>query len=215
MRVMFFPLFYLFISCQTFKLEEGDLLFQDIDCGPMCEAIEAVTYGVDDYNFSHIGLVVSRNDTLYVLEAISAGVVLTPVDSFLSRSLDSNNSPKVIVGRLKEKYRHLNKAAIGFAFEQLGTAYDDAFIMDNGKYYCSELLYDAYKHANGNQAFFRLSPMTFKPVGSTEFFPVWKEYYYALGMDIPEGEAGLNPAGISRSEFVQIVYSYGMPSAKK
>ena len=63
----------------TFKLKEGDLLFQDSDCGPFCDAIEKVTFGINDSKFSHIGLVIEdQHGELVVLEAISKGVILTP-----------------------------------------------------------------------------------------------------------------------------------------
>lgn len=201
-------------SCNTFRLKEGDILFQDIDCGPMCEAIEAVTQGVNDYNFSHIALVVASNDSLYALEAISEGVVLTPIDNFLERSLDSSGKPKVIVGRLKKEYQHLNIKATEYAINQIGTVYDDKFIINNNKYYCSELIYDAYKRANNNQEVFRLYPMTFKPFNSDDFFPVWEEYYKNLEIEIPEGELGINPGGISRSDYITIIFKYGNVSTK-
>ena len=71
----FIILFYsiLLSSClpkQKFELQEGDLLFQDLDSSPLCDAIELVTPGYKDANFSHIGLVVLDNDKLKVLEAI-------------------------------------------------------------------------------------------------------------------------------------------------
>lgn len=211
----FITIAFALTSCNnSFKLQEGDLLFQDIDCGPMCEAIEAVTQGVDNYNFSHIALVIESNDTLFALEAISAGVVLTPINEFLERSADSAGNPKVLVGRLKKEHQHLNKGAIEYAMNQLGTAYDDEFIMNNDKYYCSELLYDAYKQANSNRAVFLLYPMTFKPLDSEEFFPVWGDYYKNMEMDIPQGEPGINPGGISQSEYITIVFKYGEISTK-
>ena len=65
----FIILFYsiLFSSClpkQKFELQEGDFLFQDLDSSPLCDAIELVTPGYKDANFSHIGLVVLDNDKL-------------------------------------------------------------------------------------------------------------------------------------------------------
>jgi len=40
-----------------FVLQPGDLLFQDLDCGPLCDAIEKVTTGYQGANFSHVGIV--------------------------------------------------------------------------------------------------------------------------------------------------------------
>ena len=50
-------------SCKAYKPQTGDLLFQDMDCGPMCDAIEAVTQGAEGAKFSHIGIVKVTNDT--------------------------------------------------------------------------------------------------------------------------------------------------------
>ena len=65
-----------FLYKQHFKLQEGDLLFQDLDSSPLCDAIELVTPGYNGANFSHIGLVVLENDTLKVLEAIPPKVMI-------------------------------------------------------------------------------------------------------------------------------------------
>ena len=36
-----------------------------------------------------------------------------------------------------------------------------------------------------------------------------------LTLNIPEGELGLNPGGISRSALIEIVHQYGNPSSKE
>ncbi len=43
-------------------MKEGDLLFQDLDSSPVCDAIELVTPGYKGANFSHIGIVVASGD---------------------------------------------------------------------------------------------------------------------------------------------------------
>ena len=204
------------IEKDSFRLKEGDFLFQDSDCGPFCDAIEKVTFGVKHAKFSHIGLVVkNKNGELVVLEAISKGVIETPVDSFLNRSFDDENNPKVAVGRIKPEFAHLIKPAIDSAYSRLNKAYDDIFDINNDKYYCSELIYFAFKEANKGQAVFELQPMTFKDPETKQPFPIWVDYYEKLGEPIPEGEPGLNPGGISRSEFIKIVHYFGKPDRKK
>ena len=47
---------------KEFQLVLGDLLFQDLDSSPLCDAIELVTPGFENGNFSHIGLVVEIGD---------------------------------------------------------------------------------------------------------------------------------------------------------
>ncbi len=210
------PFESIIVQKDTFQLKEGDLLFQDSDCGPFCDAIEKVTFGIDNAKFSHIGLVVKdQNGTLVVLEAISKGVILTSLDSFLNRSFDDENNPKVVVGRLKPEYNHLVDAAVEAATQQLGKPYDDIFDIQNDKYYCSELIYLAFKEANKDQPVFQLQPMTFNDPDTEQAFAIWVDYYEKLGEPIPEGQPGLNPGGISRSNFIEIVHYFGKPDRKK
>jgi len=184
----------------TDQLREGDLLFQDLDCGPMCDAIEQVTTSYKDYHFSHIGMVHMRNDSVFVIEAIGTKVQLTPFSVFAARTQKA-----MPIGRVKPLFRYLVSGAVAFALSKLDTPYDDAFLYDNGKYYCSELIYDAFKSANHGRDFFVLEPMTFKKPGTVSFYPVWINYYQKLGIPIPEGAPGINPGGISRSEKLDIL----------
>ena len=198
----------------TFQLKEGDLLFQDSDCGPFCDAIEKVTFGINNSKFSHIGLVVkNKNEELVVLEAISKGVIITPLESFINRSFDHENNPKVIVGRLKPEHAHLQNAAVAAASNRIGKLYDEVFDINNDKFYCSELIYFAFKEANNGQPVFQLQPMTFNDPDTGKPFQVWVDYYEKLGVQIPEGEPGLNPGGISRSKFIEIVHHFGKPDS--
>ena len=112
-------------SCDNFKLKEGDLLFQDLDSSPLCEAIESVTSGYNNYNISHIGFVINVNDELKVLEAIPPKVKLTDLDTFLFRSTDSNNNPKVFVGRLNEKFKYIIPDAVDYCLSKLDYNYDE------------------------------------------------------------------------------------------
>ncbi|MDP4186178.1 MAG: YiiX/YebB-like N1pC/P60 family cysteine hydrolase [Bacteroidota bacterium] len=196
-------------------LRNGDLLFQDLDCGPMCDAIEEVTQGIKGAKFSHVGIVWQKSDSLFVIEAISKGVVVTALNDFLGRSQDSQGKPKVVVGRLKNKYRNLINPAIKEALKFLGKPYDDYFQIDNDAYYCSELVYFAFLQANGNKPLFPLSPMTYKSPRTGDYYPVWKEYFQKLGVSIPEGKPGINPGGISRSPMLDIYFSFGKPDGVK
>jgi hypothetical protein len=91
---------------------------------------------------------------------------------------------------------------------QLGKPYDQVFTMTDDSYYCSELVYDAYKQANGGKPFFKLRPMTFHPPGSKTYFPAWVQYYKELHQPIPEGQLGCNPGGIANDHKIEIVKVY-------
>lgn len=191
-----FLLIYSSSSAQV-KLKSGDILFQNLDCGDLCDAIEEVTKKHDTLAFSHIGLVWIDKDTVWIIEAIGSDVKLTPLNTFISR----NNNP-VYAARLKPEYDSMLIPACNFAIQQLGVAYDDAFLYNNKKYYCSELIYDAFKYANNNNDVFRLEPMTFKSPKTKATYQAWINYYNNLGIEIPEGKPGINPAGIAASNLL-------------
>ncbi len=189
-----------FASAQNIKLQDGDLIFQDMDCGPLCDAIEAVTEGYKGNDFSHMGMVYHRNDTIYIIEAAGNAVRLNTLENF-----SKNTKKPMYIGRLKKQYNRLIQPAIDFSLKQLGVPYDDEYVYNNGSYYCSELIYDAFKNANRGTPLFELSPMTYVQPGTEEFFPAWVEYYASIGKVIPEGEPGCNPGGMSTSDKLEII----------
>ncbi len=199
-----------------FQLQSGDILFQDSDCGSFCDAIEKVTFGVGESKFSHVGMVIPKEgNQLIVMEAVSAGVVETPLDTFFNRSFDENGNSKVVVGRLKKEHQHLVPKAIEFAKTKLGLPYDDVFNILNDKYYCSELLYESFNYANNNVPIFQLQKMTYKDPDTKATFPIWEKYFEDLKVKIPEDQPGLNPGGMSKSRFIDIVHFYGKPQGYK
>ena len=197
----------------NFALQPGDLLFQDLDCRSLCDAIEKVTIGFRGANFSHVGVVTKDNSgNFVVIEAVSSGVGVTPLHTFLDRSFDARHHPKVVVGRLKESYRRLIPSALKEALALTGKPYDKVFAIDNEAYYCSELIYEIFLRANDNSPVFALQPMTFKNPDTGETLAAWEEYFSGLGVSIPEGQLGINPGGISRSPVLTMVHKYGTPS---
>lgn len=203
-------------SCATqhagFSPRPGDLLFEDLDCGPLCDAIEDVTTGYQNARLSHVGLAArDESGRIVVLEAVSKGVVATDMPTFLNRAAEAGGRPRVIVGRLKSPYRRLIPAAIEHAVALKGKPYDRSFAIDNDAYYCSELVYETFRKANGGEAVFPLEPMTFKDPKTQQTQPAWEEYFAELGIDVPEGQPGINPGGISRSPALTIIHSYAHP----
>lgn len=219
---------FIFSSCvaekeKEFQLQVGDFLFQDLDSSPLCEAIESVTPGYNNGNFSHVGIIIKGGDPILqnvdskfeekyfynlqqdyrVLEAIPAEVTTTRIDSFLNNSLDSLSNPKVIVGRLKVEYRYLIKDAIRFLNGKIGVKYDDEFLLNNEKYYCSELIYEAFK----KEDIFELAPMNFMKK-ENKIMPIWQNYYDKLNMKVPQGELGINPGLMSISNKIDIIYDF-------
>jgi len=193
---------------QKHLLEEGDLLFQDLDCGPLCDAIESVTQGFGGANFSHVGIVMqTERDSVMVVEAIGGSVKLSRLKDFLKRSRDAEGRPKVMVGRLRDP-QIIQKALVSLK-SYLGKPYDDYFDIGNESYYCTELVYFTFE--NNSEPLFRLFPMTFKSPKHDSFDPAWLEYYERLDAPIPEGEPGLNPGSVSRSPWLDMIYRFGDP----
>lgn len=189
----------LFVCSQTIPLKTGDILFQSMNCGPLCEAINEVTEGYQGKDFSHLGLVYIKNDSVFVIEASGKAVKITPLETFKSYTTE-----EMVVGRLKRGYQKYIPDAIAFALQQIGVPYDDEYLYNNGKYYCSELLYDAFLYAY-KKPLFELYPMTFKSPTSHTYFEVWVAYYANLKMEVPEGQPGCNPGGISTSNKLKII----------
>jgi len=196
----------------SFVLRQGDLLFQDVDCGPFCDAIEKVTTGYQGADFSHIGIVAKdHSGDFVVIEATQNGVCTTPLQAFLNRSFDTKGRPKVVAGRLKSAFRHLIPLAVKEALALKGKPYDKLFVINNETYYCSELIYEIFLRANDNNPVFKLQPMTFKDPDTGTIFPVWEKYFSELGVPVPQDQPGINPGSISRSPVLAIIYTYGTP----
>lgn len=193
----------------TSLLKKGDLLFQDIDCGPLCDAIESVTYGLDGAHFSHVGIVSQiKEGKIMVIEAIGDKVQETNIDKFLERSKDKFNRPKVVVGRLKNN--SIVEKALAKIRGYIGKPYDDEFNIDNDSYYCSELVFLTFLDNKGKKIF-KTHPMTYKSSKTAEYFKPWVDYFNKLKIDIPEGKPGINPGGISRSDKLNVIYRFGNP----
>ena len=198
-----------FVSCQSNieqtnedevfcnRCEDGDFVFVSADSTSFDDAIVHVTTDSSKrHNFSHVGLVHVTDSGIFVIEAITKGVVYTPIETFVEK----NTSANIYLARLKDKYRKYIPQAICTAYSHVGKAYDFSFDLTNDTYYCSELIYLAFVAASGDSLFFDTPPMTFKADNSNEYYPYWITYFEDLNMDIPEGQPGLNPNGMSLSE---------------
>ena len=185
------------LSCTTrpdliSQLQDGDLLF----ClSSEDNHITDVTEGIDGARIDHVGIVVGRQ----VLEAVHAGVVLTPIDSFLCR-----RDSLVMVARLTDTlgiHRSVERA-----LQYLGRPYDFLFMPDDSALYCSELVQTCYLDGEGRQVFPTI-PMSFHDETGT-VTSYWKDYYARRGMEVPEGAPGSNPGDLSRSSRLRILFRF-------
>lgn len=175
-------------------LRSGDLVFLDLDCGDLCDAMASVTkeqFGVPGPALSHVAIVERSAAGLSVLEAWpGTGVARTPLAQVLARK---QRSPARYL-RLRDDLRSAGEAAARAAAKRIGTPYDEDFLPDNGKLYCSELVQEAYRDALDASPF-HTSPMAFGAPGSAAR-AVWVHYYGERHIPVPDGVAGISPLGV-------------------
>lgn len=192
---------------QNVTLKNGDLIFQEACPSEIENAIKQVTSSIDDYQFTHVGMVyIDSNDHVFVLEANIPEVVLTPLNDFLYPLNKKECSPKSVVGRLKKEYQYLIPKSLEIGITLIGKEYDYGYVLQNDSYYCSELIYEILKQANNGQEVFPLNIMTFKSSDSDQTTTEWIEYFQRHGFPIPEGELGINPGAMSQSDVIEILH---------
>lgn len=171
--------------------QDGDILFQKLPCGGLCNAIIATTPCTNDRRFNHCGVVQIRAGKAFVIEAIGSNVQQTSLEDFFAR----DTAALISAGRPHWKSKKGGKRAALQAAKFVGRPYDDAFLPGDSALYCSELVWEVSKR--GGKTLFQLAPMTFKEGSVTH--PDWVSYYKNLGVAPPEGVLGVNPCGIANS----------------
>lgn len=186
-------------------LRSGDLLFQVGSESAMSGAIAAATGGNTPLPFTHVGIAVCCRDSDSVLEATSdGGVRMTALDEFLDKSAKIAGRPAVVAMRLKDTTGIA--ASLLRARTFLGQPYDYSFRPDNGKMYCSELVWESYRTPKGDRIF-PARPMNFRAADGT--MPrFWVELFEKLGDEIPQGVPGTNPADMSRDTALVEVFRW-------
>lgn len=152
------------------EVREGDVIFQTSQ-SQQSPLIQIATRS----KISHCGIIVMRNGKPYVLETLKT-LVVTPLDKFIAR------------GEGKRYWlKRSDKENIKIKYNSyLGKPYDLAFKFDNGKFYCSELIYDIYKNQLG------LELCKPKKVGD----------YLILGTDqLPQIEKAMKKRGITKEQY--------------
>ena len=111
------------------EVREGDVIFQT----SKSQQSPLIQIGTRS-KITHCGIIVMRGGKPYVLETLKT-LVLTPLDKFIARGED---------GKYWIKRSSKENIKIKYA-KYLGRPYDLAFKFDNGRFYCSELVYDIYQ----------------------------------------------------------------------
>jgi len=207
-KVLF--LIYLFcvqiVSAEDFRLQTGDLLFQVGNTSRLNDAITEATGKQSHLPYTHVGIVSVENDTVFVIEATPPEVCKTLLDTFLLRSAYKEGRPVVVVGRLKQEYRETIPQAIARAKKLLGKPYDYIYSPDNDAYYCSELVILAFLNRHDAPIFDQVH-MNFRDAdGNLPAY--WVEHFEKHNAEIPENRPGSNPADLSKSDKIEMVYRF-------
>lgn len=192
-------------------LKHGDLIFSQI--GTDANAISAVTTGFRGARLNHVGLILENNLGWFVLEAFPPEVRVTQIDVFTRRSADPiSGRERYLVLRLKQPHITLIPNAVKYGLAKRDTPYDELYLTDPAALYCSELLVDMFRFANGGVEFFPERPMSFRHPVTGQILSAWTEYYAKFGMSVPDGQPGSNPGDISNDTRLDFVVVQGPPS---
>lgn len=197
----------LITACRSkaFIPRQGDLLFCVAEQSAYSNAIIDATAQHEPLKFDHVAIVIYYSGIPYVIEASSKkGVIKSTLEQFLSSATDINGKPGVVVKRINT-YFPLTQMVTN-AESHLGEAYDWSYKPDNGKMYCSELIYVCYNDSLG-MPLFEAKPMNFRDING-KIPQFWINLFQSLGEDIPEGVSGTNPNDISKSSILTEVYRY-------
>ncbi|WP_302604854.1 YiiX/YebB-like N1pC/P60 family cysteine hydrolase [uncultured Alistipes sp.] len=189
---------------QREQLRSGDLLFQVGRESAMSGAIMAATGKSEEVKFTHVGIAVIGDQADSVLEATSGGVRMTALSDFLNKSARLNGRPIVVAKRLKDTVGIA--AAVARARTFLGQPYDYSFRPDNGKLYCSELVWESYLDPDGRRLF-PAQAMNFRAADGS-MPPFWTELFANMSEEIPEGLPGTNSNDMSRDTSLTEVFRW-------
>ncbi len=175
---------------------EGDLVFVRGGESDFSEAIGESTGG----GYVHVGIAAKVEGRLCIIEADDRqGVWAQSWEAFRTQY------PALTIMRMKGDFPL--QEAVSRAKSFIGQDYDWAYLPDNGRLYCSELVQLSYLDKAG-QPIFPSRPMNFRaPDGSLPEF--WEQLFRQQGQPVPQGVPGTNPNDLSRSPYLETVGSTG------
>lgn len=176
------------------ELQTGDLVFVNIpDDGSL---------------YIHTAILDVDSEGTWILDATDKrGVARYPLDTFiLDYHRHDGSFPAFEVFRLKDATGV--EEFVAAAKKYIGEKYDISFLPDNGKHYCTELVYDSY--IRDGEHIFESGPMDFKNA-SGEFPAFWVRIFNNLGAEIPQGLEGTNPQTMRESAAIEYITDIEVP----
>ena len=175
------------------ELASGDLLFVRSKDSEMEKAISASTG-----EYTHVALV-ERDQKGYVWVIEADGQEGVRHIHFYEWEKEYANQYDVF--RLTQPFDTVD--VISRAKRFLWKPYDDAFLPDNNKFYCSELIYECFW--KDGEHLFEAKPMNWRDADGN-IPEYWIEHFQKLGVPVPEGVPGTNPTDMSRSPLLEKVF---------
>ncbi len=180
------------------QFQTGDLLFVE---GSVSGAMEQAIMGSTGA-MVHVGIVEVCHNGVFVIDADpNTGVSRRVLEDFLEAQKDKKGIlPAIHPMRLA--YNANLDSIVAKAKTLCGAEYDFTFLPDNGKYYCSELVYECF--VVDGRSLFEAVPMNFRNAEGG-FDDYWKELFDNQGLEIPQGVMGTNPDAMFRSHILKRV----------
>lgn len=188
------------------RLRSGDLIFVGLpaeasaDGGGMGAAIAAAT-GTGALHYIHVAIAEVQADSVFVIDAtLARGVARRPLSVFLADFTRRDGSlPQFTVKRLRRKAPDAVENAKAFC----GLPYDTLFLPKNDALYCSELVRESFRAADGRYLF-EEAPMNWKDADG-KIPAYWEQLFGRMGMEVPQGVPGTNPQAMAASAVLRDV----------
>lgn len=194
-------------SGNKYGIQNGDLLFVGLPMNytlinhhdtAATDTTSAEGFDPAEINYIHtVILEVDEQGEVWAIESTKArGVDRHPLDTFLvDFTLRDGTLPYLEVMRLRDN-SHTSEY-IENAKKIIGEEYDVDFRQDNGKHYCTELIYDSY--LTDTTHVFALAPIDF---GDSRGIipPYWHQIFAIFGSTVPQGHLGILPSQMRASD---------------
>ena len=175
------------MKIMTHQLKPADLLF--VKTPPNVEETFATAISESTGAYSHVAIATSATTIIHATP--DYGVIEQPLGVFLT------DHPLVDVLRLAD----LNAPEILLeARKHLGKPYNHSFYPDAAGFYCSQLVVSAF----ANQVKLPESAMAFGD-GVEAISGYWQVYFDQLGLAVPLGQLGSNPAALAKFSALEYI----------
>lgn len=179
------------LSVTRYLPQDGDVIFQSLPHNPLIDAIEGSTGSP----YSHCGILRKNGSDWFVLEAIG------PVtETRLSEWIGRGREQRYTVYRLKDSYRAKIPSFISAAQGYAGRPYDIHYDLDDGKIYCSELIFKAFRSATGEEM------GKIQRLGELDWQPHAAVIRQIEGGNIPLERKMITPRSLSEASQLERVY---------